>query len=120
MYDEPVHRNDILYCLPISVETHGVAIEEEKQRVMKMYGVYTIDELLYRQERLLAHGMVMRGMTWCGNKVPNFVSENSFLLTCLLLKKIREEGMEFRRVGYAKLYDGKCFESVVPDVLEII
>jgi hypothetical protein len=119
-YDEPVHKDDILHRLPISLDHDLSTSEEETRLVMEEQGLATIDELVSGQKSMLEYGIIWSKMTWCGNDVPNMKLKRECSFICLILKRVGVEGMRFRRVGYAEVLDGHCFEEVVPDVLELI
>jgi len=70
-YDEPVHKDDIPHCLPISLDHDLSTSEEETRLVMEEQGLATTDELVSGQKILLEYGIIWPDMTWCGNNVPN-------------------------------------------------
>ena len=59
------------------------------------------------------------GLTWCGDEVPNIKLERNNSFKCLILKKIDAQEIKFRRVGYVEIFEGHCFEEVVPTILYI-
>jgi len=121
-YDEQVSEDDELYCLPISLErgANWLTDEENEARLLReTYKLGSNEELVSLQKGLLEYELMLSGVTWCGDEVPNMKLEGNRTYNCLILKKIGTEKIRFRRVGYVGILDEYCFEELVPNTLEI-
>ena len=124
-YDEPVVKDDNLYCLPLSVlpSDHDISDRSSNSNVesRQPFGDISIERLVSIQNLSIELGIgALPTMTWCAGPISCCRLKRKDTLSCLLLKIVDAEGMKFRRVGYLESMDGRLFEGLAPVTLEII
>ena len=124
-YDEPVAKDDNLYCLPLSVlpsdHDNSDRSSDSKAQIRQPFGDISIEHLVSIQNLSLELGIgALPTMTWCAGPISCCRLKRNDKLSCLLLKKLDTEEMKFRRVGYLESMDGRLFQGLVPVTLEII
>jgi hypothetical protein len=125
LYDEPVAKDENLYCLPLSVlpsyQNNSNRSSDSKAQIRQPFGDISIDQLVSFQNLSIELGIgALPTMTWCAGPISCCRLTRKDTLSCLLLKKVDAEGMKFRRVGYLESMDGRLFEGLAPVTLEII
>lgn len=124
-YDEPVAKDDNLYCLPLSVlpsnHPNSDRSSDSKAQIRQPFGDISIERLVSIQNLSIELGIgALPTMTWCAGPISCCRLKRKDTLSCLLLKIVDAEGMKFRRVGYLESMDGRLFEGLAPVTLEII
>jgi hypothetical protein len=125
-YDEPVTKDDKLYCLPLFPDTkrsrdQSSSLGPNAQLSKKLYEERNDTQIAFDQKTYLeTGGGMLPCMTWCGGPTTCCVLEIEDILHCLILMKIEGKEMRFRRVGYTEIRYGQFFEEVIPITLEIV
>jgi hypothetical protein len=124
-YDEPVAKDDNLYCLPLSVLTsdhpNSDRSSDSKAQIRQPFGDISIERLVSIQNLSIELGIgALPTMNWCAGPISCCRFKRKDTLSCLLLKIMDAEGMKFRRFGYLESMDGRLFEGLAPVTLEII